>query len=227
MAKELRILLEQLNLGHRPLILVAHSFGGIIAQTFVQQYENANVIGLVLLDPPLDYSPLVDKMPRMLRLTGNVADSGLLRIASIFGVLPIQLSSLMRERLGGSNFRYLSELLMDSNSLCAMADEMEQFKYSLEHLKNAPIPKRPKMGVVTISPTRIDKPKEVQMGEKEYTEDWHGRQKEQALSLNGLSKLKTNFILAEEQHADLCVSDSVTDAIDALLQAHGLKVISE
>jgi pimeloyl-ACP methyl ester carboxylesterase len=66
-AFELRILLEELGIDGRPVIFVGHSYGGIVAQTYIQKYPSKANIGLVLLDsPPATY---LDEYPSIFEFT--------------------------------------------------------------------------------------------------------------------------------------------------------------
>jgi pimeloyl-ACP methyl ester carboxylesterase len=85
---ELRLLLEAAGL-KPPFILVAHSFGGLVARRYALMYPE-QVVGVVLIDPmrceewpPLDAGKQsqVDRGKRLIRYASPIAHCGLARLA--------------------------------------------------------------------------------------------------------------------------------------------------
>ncbi len=111
-AKELRILLEKLNLDNN-IILVGHSQGGLYAQQFARDYPNI-VKGLVLLDPlsanDSQFSTLLTKKEFA---QSGVDKTKVLKIGAF--LCSIGLGSLLKPMLKkGVPFYYYSDFLQEA-----------------------------------------------------------------------------------------------------------------
>ncbi|KAI8800039.1 hypothetical protein BJ742DRAFT_96788 [Cladochytrium replicatum] len=148
LARDLYLLLDQLNLladgklrKGRPLILVGHSFGGLILRAFQATYHPANVIGLVLLDPLPEtalslfptIAPLITtRLHRALRTAASVSNWGLVRYMHTFLRIPVvPIPHAMRARLQGWESSALRTYLYDSKMLWAVAAEVAGYGDSL------------------------------------------------------------------------------------------------
>jgi pimeloyl-ACP methyl ester carboxylesterase len=115
LARELRSVLDAANAA-APFIVVGHSFGGLIAQSFAALYPDETA-GVVLVDPvdPREWHPLTPERDRMLRRAVRLSRRGatLARIGVVRGCLALatsgrrflpNLAGRMASGAGGSNF---------------------------------------------------------------------------------------------------------------------------
>jgi pimeloyl-ACP methyl ester carboxylesterase len=95
MVADLVVLLDELGV-ERPVYLVAHSFGGLVAMTFASSYP-ARVAGMVLLEPLVGEDGWGDQMAYTLTLEGEERDQ---QIAKAFGSWLERHSNKKRNLLG-------------------------------------------------------------------------------------------------------------------------------
>jgi pimeloyl-ACP methyl ester carboxylesterase len=115
LARELHSVLEAAHAA-APFIVVGHSFGGLIAQSFAALYPDETA-GVVLVDPvdPREWHPLAPERDRMLRRAVRLSRRGatLARIGVVRGCLALatsgrnflpNLAGRVASGAGGSNF---------------------------------------------------------------------------------------------------------------------------
>ncbi|KAI8847117.1 Alpha/Beta hydrolase protein [Chytridium lagenaria] len=147
LANELHELLKTLGLigkikdGFPPLIVVGHSFGGLVARAFAASHNPPNLIGIVLADSiPLnllnDHPQLSDfltaRLPRVLKTASLLADNGFMHILSFFGVTMIPAGGQMAKKLSRKQINAIKMGSCDTTCLLAMKREIEGIKGSLD-----------------------------------------------------------------------------------------------
>ncbi|KAI8912636.1 Alpha/Beta hydrolase protein [Gorgonomyces haynaldii] len=229
MATELRLLLEALKFDKHPIILVGHSFGGIVCQTYKLKYDSKHLIGMVLLDaPPSDHfikhpeikSFTSERIPKSLSTAGSLADLGWFRLAGLlFGVSSVQVTQKMKQLMDKKALDGIWQLSFDSRTIRTIGVEMQGYSKSLDNLNEALKEHDNKFTpCFVITPEKVDPPVvDVKMTQQQWQDEWHKGQIQTAVQYNKrFGFLSESQIIVEKglSHSDLFLSDSILDAID-------------
>ena len=202
------------------LILVGHSFGGIVAKAFSDQY-NVPLAGLILLDIPpralIQSTPkLMDmytlRLPRIFSIAASLADIGILRIAQRFGVTLFQVTDLMKSRLTADEIDSIREFSIDGKSMRSAEAELRGF---VEYIQQAPSERDAKSFRVSVIAAEAVQPIMGESNDGTWKEKWMDAQKQLSSSFP-----KGELIVDTEcESMSLCVSTRITTAVKRMIES--------
>ncbi|KAJ3109556.1 hypothetical protein HDU97_005213 [Phlyctochytrium planicorne] len=247
LAKDLYQVLLQLKLvgemkdDFPPLILVGHSFGGLVVRAFAAIHQPPNLVGMILADStPLTlfktYPKLSDfvttRLPRVLKTASSLASMGFMHILSAFGISIIPAQGTMAQKLGKMQLRAIQSGSCDPSCLSAMKSEIEGIGPSLaivEDLEAKAHAYLRDVAVSVITVEKVDKPwTDIGIEPEKWKREWHQLQRTIS-ERNGdaaLSAAGKNFMVdPDSDHSSLCTSDFVLDAISSITAAVSMKIM--
>ena len=160
------------------------------------------------------------RIPRSLMAASRLADIGLFRLMGMFlGIYSLQITSAFNQRLSKPELDALIQLSYDARTYRTISAEMKGFPSSL----NQTTPEPCSHPVVIVTVDQVEKaPVQVGLSEQEWKEKWIKNQNQLAQEWN--EEPIDVIVESNLTHMELCLSDSVLEAIQRVLDINTIKV---
>ena len=212
--KELHALLDRLGV-KRPLVLVGHSFGGLLARQYIHA-RPGEVIGLVLVDAT--HEDYLERIPQVRPLLARAADQfRSLAWMERIGLMALSPESIPGRGLSGETLARYRAVLATTGFFEAAAAETSAFEANLAASRSNPLPALGDLPLAVLSRGRADPlPGLSETDNRRFEDEW-GKLQAELPKLSRRSRTVTATASGHDIH--LTQPELVVEAVRGVIAA--------